>query len=109
MRTTASIGALRHRLSVEEPVVIADDVGGATTVDVVTADTWAAIEPVGLAERVDPAARARGIATHRILLRADVTLRAGWSLAGGGRRYRVLGVTGPDWGFLACLAEEENG
>lgn len=111
MSAVVSIGALRHRLSVEEPVETEDALGGATILHVVTGDTWAAIRAKSLAEKLDAADRLGGVVTHEIVLRADVTVRSGWRLSGGGRRFRVLSVASPNdgGGFLRCLAEEESG
>jgi len=106
----ADIGSLRRRLTVEEPVETIDALGGASVVHVVTGDTWAAVEPVRMAEAVDAAGRSGAVVTHRIVLRADLTVAPGWRLSGGGRRYRVLAVSDPDGrgAFLRCLAEEES-
>lgn len=105
MTAPVAIGALRHRLTVEEPVATTDDLGGAAIVYVVVGDVWAAVAEPALAERIGADERAVGVATHRLVLRDDITVAVGWRLTGGGRSFRVLAITSAGPGFVRCLAE----
>lgn len=105
MSNDPKIGALRHRVTLEEPVTSADGAGGRSVTWSAVATLWAAIEPVGAAE-VTVADRLDG----RVTLRDRADIVGGMRLTMDGRIFRVLVAHDPDEAgrWTEILAEEES-
>jgi SPP1 family predicted phage head-tail adaptor len=88
-------GRLRHRLVLEAPVETADDAGGVVRSYATAATVWAAIEPLAPRETVDADGLAATL-THRITIRADVTVTTRHRFKLGTRVLRILTVRDPD-------------
>jgi SPP1 family predicted phage head-tail adaptor len=102
-------GRLRHRLTLEAPVESADDTGGVVRSYAAAATMWAAIEPLIPRETVDADGLAATL-THRITIRAGVTVTTRHRLVLGARVLRILTVRDPDESgrFLEIGAEERR-
>ena len=107
--TAPRIGALRQRLTLEQPVTAPDGAGGRTTAWTAAGEVFGEVRPLRRTERVE-GGRLAGVVTHRITTRHRADVEGGWRFAAGARRFRIL-VTepaDPAGRFLACLAEEER-
>jgi SPP1 family predicted phage head-tail adaptor len=100
-------GRLRYRLVLQEAVESADGAGGVARSYRDAATLWAALAPLSVRESLD--AEALGAtATHRITLRASVTVTNRHRFTLGPRIFRVVAVRDPDESgrFLDVLAQE---
>lgn len=102
-------GRLRFRLVLEAPVVTADDSGGVARSYTAAATVWAAIEPLTTRESLD-ADELGGMLTHRITIRAGVTVTTRHRLALGARVFRIATVRDPDESgrFIEMRVEERR-
>ena len=100
-------GKLDRRLTLEEPVEIADGAGGVTRGYQVVATLWAQVMPVSARGTVD-AERSSAVATHRIRLRSRSDLTTRHRLRDGNAIYRIVALHDPDGRgrFLQIEAEE---
>jgi SPP1 family predicted phage head-tail adaptor len=105
----SAVGRLRHRLTLEAPVEMADGAGGVARTWSALGQVWAAIEPVGANEAV-VADKRIGALTHRVTLRhrSDLTLNHRFRL--GMRVFFIRALRDPDeqGRFLECLVAEER-
>ena len=103
------IGALRHRLVIEQPVETPDGAGGVLRSYSTLATVWAAIAPASADDQVF-ADRRLGLLSHRIVLRRrdDLTLNHRFRL--GFRVFLIRALRDPDerGEFLECLVAEER-
>ena len=104
-----TIGALRHRLTLEQSVPTPDGGGGNTKSWVTVAEVWGALEPLSGIERVE-AARLTGRHMYevRVRYRADVELAMRFTL--GARILNILSVedVGARGRWLRILCEEHD-
>lgn len=85
-----AIGALRARVTLEEPVRIADEIGGAAILWTSRGEVWAHIRSRGANEyALYDASLSR--ADHVVTIRRREDVRHPWRIVWGGRRFRVLG------------------
>lgn len=105
--TVPLLQAFRHRVIVEAEATTRDELGGRAAEWVAVAETWAAIEPLGVRERVS-SGRVEGLATHRVTVRQRAGIAAGMRFRLGERVLRILALHDPEerGRFLACLTEE---
>ncbi len=89
--SAASIGAMRHRLVLEQPTRLGDGGGGAVESWVATAEVWAAVTPQAGSEHV-AAEAVEGRITHVIDLRYRPGLAPAMRLRFGTRLFEILGV-----------------
>ena len=104
---TDAIGAARARVTLEEPVRVADEIGGAAILWTARGDVWAAIEAGGAGEAAVfdtlPSAASYTVTINR---RDDV--RAGWRVKWGPRRLRISGVSDEGAPRIVLRCEEER-
>jgi SPP1 family predicted phage head-tail adaptor len=104
-----AIGRLRHRLTLEAPVEMADGAGDVARTWSAQGQVWAAIEPVGANDAVVVDKRL-GALSHRVTLRHrdDLTLNHRFRL--GMRVFFIRALRDPDelGRFLECLVAEER-
>ncbi len=102
-------GDLRHRLTIEQAVDIADGFGGRDRVWQAVATAWAAISDTSGTAGTVAGAEASG-ATHAVTLRHRGDLRPGMRFSGDGRVFRILSVVDRDGrkAWLTCQVVEEN-
>jgi SPP1 family predicted phage head-tail adaptor len=102
-----SVGAMRARVSLQEPVCVADEIGGAAIVWTDRGEVWAEIRARGASEyaRYD-AAVAR--ADYFVTIRRREDVRHPWRVVWANRRFRIVGrADAADPGRLVLFCEEE--
>lgn len=100
-------GLLRHRLVLEVPVETDDGAGGVARSYNAVATVWAALTP--LSERESVSAEELGAnLTHRITIRAGVSVTTRHRFTLGTRVFRIVTLRDPDESgrFVEILAEE---
>lgn len=100
------IGALRARVKLQRPTRIADELGGAAIAWSDEGDAWAEIEAGGAGERAAFDA-APSTASYRITINRRDDVRAGWRIAWGTRRFRIIGVADDGAPRLQLNCQEE--
>lgn len=107
--STDTIGALRHRLTLEQSVPTSDGGGGVSKSWEMVAEVWGALEPLSGIERVE-ASRLTGRHMYeiRIRYRADVELAMRFAL--GTRLFHILSIKDVDsrGRWLRVLCEERD-
>lgn len=110
-QTAPLIAARRLRLVLEEPVPVADEIGGETRSYAPRLTLWARVQPVGSAARSTERSLAdqagQGV-THHVTLRWRGDITAAMRFRAGARLFNILGQSDPD-GLrrnLVCLVEE---
>lgn len=102
-----AIGAMRARVTLEEPVRVADEIGGAAILWTARGAVWAAIEARSASEA--PAFdAARSVSSFDVTINRRGDVRAGWRLAWGERRLRVTGVSDDGAPRIVLRCEEER-
>ncbi len=101
-----SAAAMRERVKLQSPTRVADELGGAAIYWSNEGDVWAEIEASGSGERA-AFDSAPSVATYSVTLNRRADVRAGWRIAWGLRRLRVLGVAddGAPQIVLSCAEE----
>lgn len=104
-----SIGALRHRLTLEQSSLNPDGGGGVTESWVQVAQVWGAIEPLSGRERVE-AARIAGRHMYDITLRYRADVEPAMRFRLGGRIFHILSTEDVDGRghWLKALCEERE-
>lgn len=102
-----SLGAMRHRLTIESPVDTPDGFGGLIRSFVARANISAAIEHVKIFQRAAASSETVEI-THLIHVRSSADVAAGWRLRKGARRFEISAVLPDDQasGFIICHCRE---
>lgn len=107
--TGPRIGALRHRITLEEVQRVSDGGGGFTENWVTVANLSATIEPGGGGEGVE-SGRLAGRVSHAITLRYRAGVTPAMRLRAGARVFHILAAFDADerrrW--LTCLCEERD-
>ncbi len=105
----ASIGRLRHRLTIEEVTRTPDGGGGASESWSSIATVWASITPTGGAEAIDADALA-GRLSHEVVFRYRPGVEPAMRLRYGARLFEIAAVIDVDerkrW--LKCLCMERD-
>jgi SPP1 family predicted phage head-tail adaptor len=101
-----AISALRARVTLQEPVRVADEIGGAAISWMSRADVWARIEPRGAFERAMHDASVSA-ASLRVSIRRRDDVRHGWRILWRGRVLRVLGREDGGGALVTLFCEEE--
>ena len=108
-RSTSRLGALRHRISIEEPVRTPDEGGGAEITWNQVAAVWAEITPKSGRE-VFESDQLGGRITHEVRLRYRQGIIAKMRLTYQGRIFDIRHVASPserrEW--LICACEEQT-
>jgi SPP1 family predicted phage head-tail adaptor len=102
------IGALRRRLTLEEPVETSDGAGGVTRGYVAVATLWAEVTPVSA--RADITADSSGAVVRlHIVIRMRAGLTTRHRLRDGARIYRIVALReSADRRYLEIEAEERE-
>jgi SPP1 family predicted phage head-tail adaptor len=98
-----SLGAMRHRLTIESPNESADGFGGLIRTFVEHATVFAAMEHVKMVQRSEAFGETVEI-THSMRLRRNADVAAGWRLRKGARCFEIIAVLPDDQasGFILC-------
>ncbi|MEQ1817356.1 MAG: phage head closure protein [Terricaulis sp.] len=102
-----AIGALRARVKLQSPTRIADELGGTAISWADAGDVWAEIEAGGAAEDAAFDA-ATSVATYRATINRRDDVRAGWRVAWGTRRLRIVGVADEGAPRIQLMCREET-
>lgn len=106
-RNAPRVGALRHRIAIEEPLRTPDEAGGAEMTWSLVATTWAEISPKSGRE-VFESDQLGGRITHDVRLRYRAGLSPKMRITHRGRTFDIRHVASPDerreW--LICACEE---
>jgi SPP1 family predicted phage head-tail adaptor len=102
-----SAGSLRERLTIERPVRVADDAGGARTTWAALATVWAEVVSLGGVETA-LGERREARTSHRVTMRFRDDVTAEMRLVWRGRSLDIRGMRDPDGKrrWLAINAEE---
>lgn len=101
------IGALRARVKLQSPTRVADEVGGAAIAWSDAGDVWAEIVAGGADEAASYDA-APSLASYRVTINRRDDVRAGWRVAWGVRRLRIVGVADDGRPRLQLNCREET-
>ncbi len=103
-----SVGALRHRLTVERPARTDDGAGGAFVSWEPVAELWAALAPLSAAEAV-VADQLAGRASHEIIVRYRSDLAPAMRFRLGSRLLSIVAILDADnrRRFVRCLCRED--
>lgn len=104
---TDAIGAARARIMLEEPVRIADEIGGAAILWTARGDAWAAIEADG-ANEAAAFDTAPSTSSYSATINRRDDVRAGWRVIWGARRLRIVGVCDEGAPRIVLHCEEER-
>jgi SPP1 family predicted phage head-tail adaptor len=104
-----AVGAMRERVTLQQPVRMTDGGGGADTSWTEVATLWAAVLVVGGQEHV-AAEMLSGEVTHEVLLRYRSGVAPSMRFQWGGRTLDILAVLAPDGTRrrLRCLCRERT-
>lgn len=107
--TASSIGAMRHRITIEAVTRSGDGGGGATETWTPVADVWAAIEPVTGTETA-AAETPRGAITHTVTMRYRAGLAPAMRLRFGARLFEIVALIDPQSRSrrLKCYCRERD-
>jgi SPP1 family predicted phage head-tail adaptor len=102
------IGAMRERLTLEQPVRTADGAGGAAVTWQTVTELWAHVRPISGDERLrhDQVA---GRLTHEVWIRHRIGIAPAMRFVQGGRVYEIVAIL--ELGRrsrLKCLCEERS-
>lgn len=107
--TAPLIGALRGRVTLQQPVRDPDDGGGVEKTWEDVADVWAEVSALSGYEAV-AAGRLSGSVTHKVRIRHRLGVGPEMRFAFGGRVLAIVAVTDPDGRrrWLECHCEERE-
>jgi len=86
-----SIGALRARVTLQSPVRVADEIGGAAIAWMDQGEVWAEIEATSAGENAAFDA-AGAVTSFRVTINHRADVRAGWRIAWNERVLRITGI-----------------
>lgn len=100
------IAAMRARVKLQSPTRVGDELGGAAISWSDEGDVWAEIDSGGASEGAAFDA-APSVAAYSVTINQREGVRAGWRVAWGARRLRILGVAddGAPRVVLSCAEE----
>lgn len=101
-----AIGALRARVKLQSPTRVADEIGGAAIAWADAGDVWAEIEAGGAGEAA-AFDMAPSSASYRATINHRSDVRAGWRIAWGARRLRIVGVAADGAPRITLFCQEE--
>jgi head-tail adaptor len=102
-----TIGALRARVKLQSPTRVGDELGGAAILWTDAGDVWAEIEAGGAGESA-ALDTAPSVASFRVTVNRRADARAGWRIAWGARRLRIVGVADDGAPRIQLNCEEER-
>lgn len=97
---------MRARVTLQEPVRVADEIGGAAILWTARGDVWAEIEAGGASQAAEFDA-APSTATYRVRINRRDDVCAGWRIAWGSRRLRIAGVADDAAQRVLLICQEE--
>lgn len=111
--SNVAAGRLRHRVRIDEQVVLKNSFGEQTTEWEEVATVWAAIEPLSARESM-LAEQTQSKVSARIIIRARNDIRASMRAVHGSTIYNIDGVirdqdSGQEWITLTCSTGVNEG
>jgi SPP1 family predicted phage head-tail adaptor len=100
------VGAMRARITLQQPTRIADEIGGAAILRQSAGDVWAEIAATGVGDGADYDT-ARSVSGYTVVIHRRDDVRAGWRVSWGARRLRVTGVRDDGAARITLVCEEE--
>lgn len=104
---SGAISAMRARVKLQRPTRVADEIGGAAIYWADEGDVWAEID-AGVASDGAAFDAAPSIATYRVIINRHDSVRAGWRIAWGARRLRIVGVADDGAPRIQLNCQEET-
>lgn len=101
-----AIGALKARVTLQSPLRVADEIGGAAIAWSDEGDVWAEIIALGAAEGAAFDASV-SVSSYRVTVNRRADIRAGWCVAWGARLLRITGVKDQGEARIELTCEEE--
>lgn len=101
-----ALGAMRARITLQQPTRIADEIGGAAILWQSAGDVWAEIAASGVSDSADYDT-ARSASAYAVIIHRRDDVRAGWRVVWGARRLRVTGVRDDGAARITLACEEE--
>lgn len=101
-----TLGAMRHRVTLQRPERVADEIGGAAIAWSDEGEAWGAIEALSGAEAAAFDA-GRAVSSFRVTIHRRADARPGWRLLWGERRLRIVSATDDGAPMLSLICEEE--
>lgn len=98
---------MRARVKIEEPVRVADEIGGAAILWTARGDVWAAIEARS-ANEAPAFDAARSTSSYSVTIHRRDDVRAGWRIVWDERRFRIVGVSDDGAPRVMLHCEEER-
>lgn len=102
-----AIGALRVRVTLQSPTRVADELGGAAIAWTNAGDVWAEIDASSAGESAAYDG-APSVASYRVTINRHEDVRAGWRIAWGARRLRIVGVADDGAPRIELNCQEET-
>ncbi|MEZ5962007.1 MAG: phage head closure protein [Hyphomonadaceae bacterium] len=102
-----AIGVLRARVKLQRPTRVADELGGAAIAWSDDGDVWAEIGAAGAGESAAFDATP-STASYRVTIHRRDDVRAGWRIAWGTRRLRIIGVVDDGAPRISLTCQEET-
>lgn len=107
MSARPAIGALRHRVTIEAPVDVADDVGGFVRSFNAVAQVWAHVAPLGASDAfIEQRLEQSRLYAATIRWRSDVAAQMRFDFRGRKLVVRTVEDMGERRRFLNCGCEE---
>lgn len=105
---SARIGAMRHRLQLEQPITTPDDAGGADIAWLPVASLWASLRPLS-ANEVESGDGLVSRITHEVMTRHRTDVTAAMRFTAGARVFSIRSVIDPfETGVWLKFLVEEN-
>jgi len=100
-------GSLRHKITIQYPTKVTDDMGGSTVTWNDWDTVWAAIWPLRGAERLQAQQLEMSI-TNRIRMRYRRGLKPSWRIVFGNKTYNIQSIINPNERniYLDLMCEE---
>ena len=103
---TEAIGAMRSRITLQSPLRVADELGGAAILWTDVAEVWAAVDALSAASSAAHDTVVQRAAFRVVIYQRD-DVRAGWRLLWGDRVLRVVGVVDGGGRRIDLMCEEQ--
>jgi SPP1 family predicted phage head-tail adaptor len=100
------IGALKARVTLQSPLRVADEIGGAAIAWSDEGDVWAEIGALAAGESAAFDA-APSVTAYRVTINRRDDVRAGWRVAWGQRLLRIVGIRDEGAPRIELSCEEE--
>jgi SPP1 family predicted phage head-tail adaptor len=102
-----AIGALKARVTLQSPLRVADEIGGAAIAWSDEGDVWAEIVALG-ADESAAFDTSSSVSAYRVTINRRDDARVGWRVAWGERLLRIVGVRDEGAARIELSCEEET-